>query len=230
MGSRNERDSAGHLDQAGWAAVVDYAAAAFPAPTGRLRPAPTASRSSSSRPTAGLFTPCIAAGIHTNPLGRGDSPLLTEMGADEIAPLAPAAVADRWEGRRGGQVVRYWRAMAWEAAERSGRVWLPRIWPVYRIVTLVRRFQWGAVGLWLTRHRPGSYPQWMSPRWVSWSLWSGWRTGYDGYQSLNNLINPQPSHEELVMAGAAAAAPSGVPGDRAGTCRSRRGDSPVAQP
>jgi RsmE family RNA methyltransferase len=71
---------------------------------------------------------------------------LTELGADEIAPLAPAAVADRWEARRGALVLPHWRAVAREAAERSGRVWLPRIWPAYRIVTLLRRFEWGAHG------------------------------------------------------------------------------------
>jgi 16S rRNA (uracil1498-N3)-methyltransferase len=70
---------------------------------------------------------------------------LTELGADEIAPLAPEAVADRLEAR-GGARVAYWQALAREAAERSGRRWLPRIWPVYRAVTVLRRFQWGATG------------------------------------------------------------------------------------
>lgn len=75
---------------------------------------------------------------------------LTELGAAEISALAAPEVLGQVEARRGARVAR-WRKTALEAAERAGRVWLPRVGSVFGEDALQRRFDWGASGLVLDR-------------------------------------------------------------------------------
>jgi 16S rRNA (uracil1498-N3)-methyltransferase len=53
--------------------------------------------------------------------------LLTEVGADVIVPWTAARCVTVWDGQRGQNGLRRWRAAARQASQQSRRAWLPQV-------------------------------------------------------------------------------------------------------